>query len=80
MAGDQASTEPAEPAGAGHEARGLLQVEALQGETAAVAGGQFGQWHAQGEVGGGPLWLRAEPDFDAGQADALAALIKADLA
>ena len=34
---------------------------------------------AQGEVGGGPLWLRAEPDFDAGQADALAALIKADL-
>lgn len=32
------------------------------------------------EIGGSPLWLRAEPDFDPAQADALAALILADLA
>lgn len=29
----------------------------------------------QGEIGGTPLWLRAEPDFDPAQADALAALV-----
>ncbi len=29
----------------------------------------------QSSVGGSPLWLRAEPDYDAAQADALAALI-----
>lgn len=32
------------------------------------------------DVGGSPLWLRAEPDFDPEQADALAALILSDLA
>ena len=30
-------------------------------------------------VGGSPLWLRAEPDFDAGQADALAAVLAMEL-
>ena len=30
---------------------------------------------AQSDIGGGALWLRAEPDDDAGQADALAGLI-----
>ena len=49
-------------------------------ETADVPAQPGQRTITQGEVGGGPLWLRAEPDFDAGQADALAALIKADLA
>ena len=30
---------------------------------------------AQDMLGGGPLWLRAEPGFDGGQADALAAIV-----
>jgi hypothetical protein len=30
---------------------------------------------AQGDVGGSGLWLRAEPGFDAKQADALAAIV-----
>jgi hypothetical protein len=34
----------------------------------------------QSMLGGGGLWLRAEPDFDAGQADALAAVIAMGLA
>ena len=29
----------------------------------------------QADVGGGGLWLRAEPDYDAKQADALAAIV-----
>lgn len=33
----------------------------------------------QGTIGGGGAWLRAEPDFDAAQADALAALITMSL-
>jgi hypothetical protein len=34
---------------------------------------------AQGDVGGGALWLRAEPDHDPKQADALAAIVSAGL-
>lgn len=34
---------------------------------------------AQADVGGGGLWLRAEPSFDAGQADALAALLASQI-
>jgi hypothetical protein len=30
---------------------------------------------AQGDIGGSGLWLRAEPGFDAKQADALAAIM-----
>ena len=30
---------------------------------------------AQADVGGAALWLRAEPDDDAAQADALAAIV-----
>ena len=35
---------------------------------------------AQGDLGGSGLWLRAEPDFDAAQADALAAIVTAQVA
>jgi hypothetical protein len=34
---------------------------------------------AQGDVGGGALWLRAEPDHDPKQADALAAIVAMEL-
>ncbi|MDE2411964.1 MAG: hypothetical protein KGM18_09350 [Sphingomonadales bacterium] len=34
----------------------------------------------QDMIGGSPLWLRAEPDFDAPQADALAAVVTMSLA
>jgi hypothetical protein len=34
---------------------------------------------AQGDLGGAGLWLRAEPDHDPRQADALAAIIAMDL-
>jgi hypothetical protein len=34
---------------------------------------------AQGDIGGPGLWLRAEPDHDPGQADALAAIVAMDL-
>lgn len=34
---------------------------------------------AQGDLGGAGLWLRAEPDHDPAQADALAALVVAEL-
>ena len=33
----------------------------------------------QGSLGGGALWLRAEPDHDPRQADALAAIVSMDL-
>lgn len=35
---------------------------------------------AQSDVGGAGLWLRAEPDYDVAQANALAAIIAGDLA
>lgn len=47
--------------------------EALEPDPAATA-------IAQAEVGGGGLWLRAEPGEDAGQADALAALLARGMA
>jgi hypothetical protein len=34
---------------------------------------------AQSDIGGGALWLRAEPDHDPKQADALAAIVSAGL-
>lgn len=34
---------------------------------------------AHADVGGGALWLRAEPDFEAAQADALAAIVSMEL-
>ncbi|HCH95468.1 MAG TPA: hypothetical protein DFK13_11600, partial [Erythrobacter sp.] len=34
----------------------------------------------QAELGGRPLWLRAENDFDAAQADTLAAIVMAEMA
>ena len=34
----------------------------------------------QAELGGRPLWLRAENDFDAAQAETLAAIVMAEMA
>ncbi len=34
---------------------------------------------AHADIGGAALWLRAEPDYDAAQADALAAVVSMEL-
>jgi hypothetical protein len=44
-------------------------------EAAEPAGGAALANISQGDIGGGGLWLRAEPDHSAEQADALAALV-----
>jgi hypothetical protein len=44
-------------------------------ETAELAPSERQRDVAQGDLGGGGLWLRAEPDHDPRQADALAAII-----
>jgi hypothetical protein len=49
-------------------------------ELAEPSGGAALANIAQGDLGGAGLWLRAEPDHDAAQADALARLIAADTA
>jgi hypothetical protein len=53
MAGDQAGADPAQHARAQHDRHCVAQVEAVQGEMAAVAAGQFGERLAQRMVGGG---------------------------
>ena len=59
-------------------ALGPAMFAALEGAEPALAPGQSDI--AQTAVGGPGLWLRAEPDEDAGQADRLAALIVQSLA
>jgi hypothetical protein len=49
-------------------------------ETAEPSGGTALAAIAQGDLGGAGLWLRAEPDHDPAQADALAAIVTADKA
>jgi hypothetical protein len=44
-------------------------------EAAELASSGIQRDVAQGDLGGGGLWLRAEPDHDPRQADALAAII-----
>jgi len=57
---------------------GAAMIAAL--ENAEVPANPRQRTLAQGDIGGGSLWLRAEPAFDPDQADALAALIAGDLA
>ncbi len=57
---------------------GAAMFAALESAEPALAPGQSDI--AQSQVGGPGLWLRAEPDEDAGQADRLAALIVQSLA
>jgi hypothetical protein len=57
---------------------GAAMVAALESAEPALAPGQSEVTQAM--VGGPGLWLRAEPDEDAGQADRLAALIAGGLA
>lgn len=57
---------------------GAAMVRALEAAEAALAPGQTAI--AQAQLGGPGLWLRAEPDDDAAQADALAAIISGGLA
>lgn len=52
---------------------GAAMIRALETAEPALAEGQ--SEIAQAMLGGAGLWLRAEPDEDAGQADALAAII-----
>lgn len=49
-------------------------------EQAALANGGILRDIDQADIGGAGLWLRAEPDYDAAQADALAAIIAVGLA
>ncbi|WP_233996711.1 hypothetical protein [Porphyrobacter sp. CACIAM 03H1] len=80
-------TETSEGLMAEGRARGLVlggwaigpaMFAALESAEPALAPGQSDI--AQSQVGGPGLWLRAEPDEDAGQADRLAALIVQSLA
>lgn len=48
-------------------------------ETAELVPGAHHVLVEHGDIGGGPLWLRAEPDFDPAQADALAGMIAAGI-
>lgn len=48
-------------------------------ETAELAPAEGQREVAQGDLGGGGLWLRAEPDHNPKQADALAAIIAMEL-
>jgi hypothetical protein len=48
-------------------------------ETAELSPSERQRDVVQGDLGGGGLWLRAEPDHDPGQADALAAIIAVEL-
>ncbi|MGX7895092.1 hypothetical protein [Tsuneonella sp. HG222] len=57
---------------------GAALIAAL--ETAEVAPAPGQRTIGQGDIGGAGLWLRAEPAFEAAQADRLAALIAGDLA
>jgi len=57
---------------------GAAMVEALESAEPTLAPGQ--SEIAQSALGGPGLWLRAEPDEDAAQADALVALIVQNLA
>jgi hypothetical protein len=59
-----------ELAGYGLSAEMIRQLQALQPPERANL-----MQIDQEMLGGGSLWLRAEPDYDAGQADALAAVI-----
>ena len=57
---------------------GQTMVSELETAEPALAPGQSDI--AQSALGGPGLWLRAEPDEDAGQADRLAALVTQSLA
>lgn len=57
---------------------GAAMLRALEGAEPVLAPGQ--SEIAQSQLGGPSLWLRAEPDADAGQADRLATLISGALA
>ncbi len=57
---------------------GAAMLRALESAEPTLGPGQ--SEIAQAQLGGPGLWLRAEPDEDAGQADRLAALIAAELA
>jgi len=48
-------------------------------EAAELAPAEGQREVAQGDLGGGGLWLRAEPDHNPKQADALAAIIAMEL-
>jgi exosortase A-associated hydrolase 1 len=56
---------------------GAAMIAELEGTDLAPAPRQRDV--AQGDLGGGGLWLRAEPDHDAKQADALAAIVAIEL-
>jgi hypothetical protein len=57
---------------------GALMIEALA--DAELPGAVKQRDIAQGDIGGPGLWLRAEPDYDPKQADALAAILAMELA
>jgi hypothetical protein len=57
---------------------GAAMIEGLADVELPAAGKQ--RDIAQGDVGGAGLWLRAEPDYDPKQADALAAILAMELA